>query len=385
MSKKEIRVAIIEPVGGHGGMDYYDFGLCGGLSASGLDVVLHTCDETNSPSGIQFEVRQSFRGIYAKSPDWIRGLRYLRGSVSAVLSAWRENRQICHFHLFHVGVRQLFNVAFAKLFCRRVIITAHDVESFVESLEVPFMSRLTYRLADHVIAHNQISKRELINRIGVSSSRINVIPHGNYLHALRPLPPQSEAREKLGISKSAKVVLFFGQIKDVKGLDLLLDAMPAVLSVHPELILLIAGKPWKSDFKEYEARIISLGLGANCISHIGYVPDEKVPLYYSAADMVVLPYRRIYQSGVVLMAMSYGKAVLVSDLPGMTEIVNDGQNGLVFRQGDGLDLVEKLSAGFSDYSKLYVLAKNGFEHVRTHFDWNLIGEKTKKIYEVDYE
>jgi glycosyltransferase involved in cell wall biosynthesis len=380
MPKKEIRVAIIEPVGGHGGMDYYDFGLCGGLSATGIDVVLHTCDETIIPAQLAYEVRHSYQGIYASSPDWIRGLRYLRGTVYAVFSAWREKRLICHFHLFHVGVRQLFNVLLAKSFGRRVVITAHDVESFVENLEVPLLSRFTYRLADRVIAHNQISKQELIDRIGVMPHRIEVIPHGNYLHSLRPLPPQDEARESLEISKSAKVILFFGQIKDVKGLDLLLDALPTVVRTYPELVLLIAGKPWKSDFREYEARISSLGIGANCITHIGYVPDEKVPMYYSAADLVVLPYRRIYQSGVVLMAMSYGKAVLVSDLPGMTEIVTHGNNGLVFRQGNQADLAEKLIAAIADHSSLQVLAKRGFEHVQSRFDWNLIGERTRDLY-----
>lgn len=381
MINTDIKIAVIEPVGGHGGMDYYDFGLCGGLGSAGLDVVLHTCDETTVPSHADYEVRHSYRDIYAKSPDWIRGLRYLRGSIYAVFSAWRENRQICHFHLFHVGLRQLFNIALAKVSGRRVVITAHDVESFVDKLEVPILSRLTYRLADRVIAHNQISKHELINRIGVSANKIEVIPHGNYLHSLRPLPAQLEARESLGISKSVKVILFFGQIKDVKGLDLLLEALPTVLEAHPELLLVIAGKPWKSDFKDYESRIASLGLGANCITHIGYVPDEKVPVYYSAADLVVLPYRRIYQSGVVLMAMSYGRAVLVSDLPGMTEIVTDGQNGLVFRQGDREDLAKKLISGISDYPMLQALAKNGYDHVQRRFDWNLIGKRTRGLYE----
>lgn len=381
MVQQNLRVAVIEPVGGHGGMDYYDFGLCGGLATAGVDVVLHTCDETVIPLDAGFAVRHSFAGIYGKAPSWKRGLRYLSGSVSALWSARREGRRICHFHLFHVGPRQVFNILLAKLLGLKLVITAHDVESFVESLEVPALSRWVYRQADRVVAHNQISKQELIDRIGLPDQRIVVIPHGNYLHTLRPLPVQRFARASLGIPEAAKVILFFGQIKDVKGLDLLLDAMPAVFKAHPDALLLVAGKPWKSDFSAYEKQMVSLGIRDRCITHIRFISDKDVALYYAAADVVALPYRRIYQSGVVLMAMSYGKAVLVSDLPGMTEIVTDGETGYVFRQGDVGELAASLDQALGNASERQVFAEKGYERVRDDYDWNVIGEKTKRLYE----
>lgn len=375
------KIAIIEPVGGHGGMDYYDFGLCGGLATAGVDVVLHTCDETVIPLDAGFAVRHSFAGIYSKLPSWMRGLRYLKGVVSALWSARREGRRICHFHLFHVGPRQVFNILLAKLLGLKVVITAHDVESFVESLEVPALSRWVYRQADRVVAHNQISRQELIDRIGLPAQHIVVIPHGNYLHALRLLPAQSVARASLDIPEAAKVILFFGQIKDVKGLDLLFEAMPAVFKAQPDALLLIAGKPWKSDFSAYEKQMVSLGIRDRCITHIRYISDDDVACYYAAADVVALPYRRIYQSGVVLMAMSYGKAVLVSDLPGMTEIVSDGETGFVFRRGEVHELAAKLDVALGSASLRQVLAEKGFERVRKDYDWNVIGEKTKQLYE----
>lgn len=375
-----MKVAVIEPVGGHGGMDYYDFGLCEGLAAASADVVLHTCDETAIPADIDFEVRHSYAGIYANAPVWKRGLRYLRGTTAALLSAMREGRRICHFHLFHVGPLQVFNIALAKLLGRQVVITAHDVESFVESLEVPALSRWVYQRADRVIAHNQVSKQELIERIGMDASRIAVIPHGNYLHMLRSLPPADMARGELEIPVTAKVILFFGQIKEVKGLDVLLDAMPEVLKKHPDAVLLIAGKPWKSDFSAYEAQMERLGIRESCMTHIRYIPDEELPRYYAAADLVALPYRRIYQSGVVLMTMSYGKAVLVSDLPGMTEIVSDGDTGLVFRQGDVASLAAKVNDALTDNTSREQMAVRGYHIVRNDYDWQVIGEMTRSMY-----
>lgn len=374
------RVSAIEPVGGHGGMDYYDFGLCGGLAAAGVDVVLHTCDETANPEHTGFVVRQTYSGIYGKTVAWRRGLRFIFGSFRAVLSTVLERRKVIHLHFFRVGTLALMNVLLARLMGRKVVITAHDVESFVSSLEAPFMSRMAYHLAHRVIAHNRISRNELINRLQVPAEKIAVIPHGNYLHALRPMPPVNIARERLGIPVHAKVLLFFGQIKEVKGLDILLNAMPLVLRQHPDAVLLIAGKPWKTNFAEYQAKIDELGINNACFTHIRYIPDEEVPLYYSAADLVVLPYRRIYQSGVVLMAMSYGKAVLVSDIPGMLEVVRDMDTGFVFRSGNINDLASKLDAVLYNSEILEKVALRGKQLIKKDYDWTNIGRQTKELY-----
>ena len=375
-----ISVSMIEPVGGHGGMDYYDFGLCAGLAAAGVDVVLHTCDETTIPDHGGFVVRHTYPGIFGKTAAWRRGLRFVLGSFRAVVSAVLESRRVIHLHLFHVGALPFMNVLLARLMGRKVVITAHDVESFVSSLEVPLISRMAYRLAHRVIAHNYISSDELKARLHVPDEKIAVIPHGNYLHALRPMPPVNIARVKLGIPANAKVLLFFGQIKDVKGLDLLLNAMPLVLQRHPDAVLLIAGKPWKTDFVAYQAKIDDLGINHACITNIRFIPDEEVPLYYGAADLVVLPYRRIYQSGVVLMAMSYGKAVLVSDIPGMLEVVQDQETGFVFRSGNVDDLVQRICAIFASQPIMESVAKRGYSLMKAKYDWAVIGNKTKDLY-----
>lgn len=375
------RVAMIEPVGGHGGMDYYDFGLCAALAANDVNVILHTCDETAIPADCQYEVRHSYRNIYGESPVWKRGLVFLEKSARVLWSACREKRRIVHFHFFFIGPLQAFNVIAAKLLGRRIVITAHDVESFVDELEIPRLSLWIYRLADRVIAHNQVSRQELIDKIRVKPAKIAVIPHGNYLHTLAKMPDKADARRTLGIKEDAEVLLFFGQIKDVKGLDILLSAMPALLSNIPSAILLIAGKPWKSDFARYAEQIEALGLQANCVCHTKFIPDDVVGTYFAAADVVVLPYRRIYQSGVVLMAMSYGKPVVVSSLPGMLEIISDGESGRVFRAGDVENLSEVLQETLCSKVAAEELGKKGFEKAKNDFDWLAIGAATRNVYE----
>lgn len=375
-----MKVAQLEPVGGHGGMDYYDFGLCQGLSEAGVDVVLHTCDETVPPQGAGFLCCSDYRKIYSKAPPWKRGFYYLWGTVNAILSARRDRRLICHFHFFHVGLLPLLDVLLARLIWRKVVITVHDVESFVRKPGAAKLGRWVYRRAHGLIVHNRYSKEALIRYAGLNPDRIDVIPHGNYLHAVKPVREISPARKSLGLLVEARVILFFGQIKEVKGLDLLLEAMPSVLANVPEAILLIAGRPWKCNFSRYKEQIDRLGIEASCVTHIRFIPDEEVATYYAAADIVVLPYRCIYQSGVLLMAMSYKKPVLVSDLPGMLDIVKDGETGFIFSQNDKNSLAKRLSSALADDGALRRVSQNGYDYVVNHHDWKTIGIRTASLY-----
>jgi glycosyltransferase involved in cell wall biosynthesis len=163
-------------------------------------------------------------------------------------------------------------------------------------------------------------------------------------------------------------------------IDLLIEALPAIASEVPEALLVIAGRPWKTDFSRYAALIDTNGVRDRCLVHLEYVPDDQLPQYYAAADVVVLPYRRIYQSGVILLAMTYGRPVVVSDLPGMTEIVTDGVNGYVFRQGSQDELARVLIRALRDETGRRQISLCASEYIRKHHDWNQIGAKTNQLY-----
>jgi D-inositol-3-phosphate glycosyltransferase len=252
----DLKVAMVEPVGGHGGMDYYDFGLCEGLSKTGTQVTLYTCDETRQGDVASCETRLPYRRIYGDDPAWLRGLRYLQGSIEALLGAKLGRARSAHFHFFHVGPLELFNVLLAKLLGLRVVVTAHDVQSFVEHLSVPWMLKTAYRISDKVIAQSKVSEGELRKGLQISEDKITVIPHGNYLPFIGKVPAREEARAWVGLPNETRVLLFFGHIKRVKGLDILLTAMARLVQEHSNTMLLVAGKVWKDDFQRYQRQVV---------------------------------------------------------------------------------------------------------------------------------
>ncbi len=376
-----VSVAVVEPVGGHGGMNFYDFSLCKGIVKAGAKATLFTCDKTVITPDPGFPVRLIYRGIYGQDAAWLRGLRFVWGSLKALPGARLGGHRLAHFHFFHVGPLELFNVLLARLLGMRVVITAHDIEAFKEGISVPLFVRWVYRAAQRVIAHSQVAKRELMQDLGIPEQKIDVIAHGNYVASIAPGVTRDMARAYFGIAPDRRVLLFFGQIKDVKGLGVLLEGFAIALKSDPSLHLLIAGRVWKTDFSSYQALIDRLGLAPSCSLHIRYVPDEEVPYFYRCADLVVLPYLRIYQSGVVLLAMSHASAVLVSNIEGLLEAVDDEQTGFVFTGRDPAHLAKRIGDIFANPDHRHAIAQAGLRRVTAHNDWSRLGEQTLACYQ----
>jgi glycosyltransferase involved in cell wall biosynthesis len=227
---------------------------------------------------------------------------------------------------------------------------------------------------DKIIVHNKYSLDQAKNI--VTSLKICVIKHGNYIPFIQKSKNNSKSKDG-----SKLKILFFGQIKKVKGLDLILTALGLLKQRGiTKFELTIAGKLWKDNFTTYKSIINKYNLLDHIILHIGYVPNEKVDYYFEDCDIVILPYLKVYQSGVLLKAMSYKKAVLVSDLCPFTEIIKDGQNGYVFKAGDIHSLCEKLIYIMNNINELNKIGNEAYEYVKTNHDWMTIAEEVFNLY-----
>ncbi len=376
------RVWMIEPVGGHRGMHYYDFALCDELRRAGVDVTLLTCDETaacDTPAGLA--VHYPFQGIFGDDPAPLRAWRYWRALSQIGASAAREGVQIAHLHYFLLGPADHI---FLRRLRRRgvsIVITAHDVIPFNARFHTQALFQQLYGQADALIVHAEQNRRELLAQFKLDPARVAVIPHGHYLpYAGDALLSRTEARARLRLDAERPVLLFFGQIKRVKGLDTLLRALPAVIATHPDTLLLIAGQVWKDDWGRYEALMRELGLAQHVRARIAYIPDEDVAAYYRAADVVVLPYRRIYQSGVLLMAWSYARPVVVSNIGGLGEVVRHGHTGLLVPPDDPTALADALNELLADPERGETMGAAGRRLVEQEFAWDRIARRTADLY-----
>ena len=153
-----------------------------------------------------------------------------------------------------------------------------------------------------------------------------LVPHPVF-HTFGERVPKADARRALGMDPDARILLFFGFVRDYKGLDVLLDAMPRIAQ-ETGATLLVLGE-FYAGRKSTEEHVARLHLQDSVTLNDAYVPDERVGLYFSAVDAIVLPYRTATQSGIVPIAYQLERPVICSDVGGLAEIVLDGETGLI--------------------------------------------------------
>jgi glycosyltransferase involved in cell wall biosynthesis len=149
--------------------------------------------------------------------------------------------------------------------------------------------------------------------------------------------------------------------------------------INSSIHLIIAGDTGKESFDKYQNLIDKLGISERIILDINYVSDSKRELYFKAVDAMVLPYEKIFQSGVLLMAMSYGLPVVASDIPPFKEVIEHNKNGLLFESLNAKDLAQKINDLFEDNGSLHEFSKSAIETINTTFSWDEIAANYKHL------
>lgn len=370
--KKIDKISVIDPVGGHGGMEYYDYGLCLGLKAARCEPYYFTCNDTKPLKEEEIITHFVFGNIWQKSK--LGKLLYLiLGYLKAFIISKRNKIQVVHFQLFHLGFQNVMVLWIAKnMFGLNIVVTLHDIDSF-RGHNSSWLQKRAFNLVDEFIVHNKFSYQQLVAKLN-NGNNVSIVPHGDYLNFVSCLPYSSKLNSKFKL-------LFFGQIKEVKGLEVLLKAIHILNKNISDVSLTIAGKPWGTDKEKYLNLIDEYKLKNNIVTNFNYIPNEEVASYFKACDLVVLPYKKIYQSGVLLLTMSYGRAALCSDLDAFKEIIEDNKSGYLFKSEDEQDLANKLLEIYKNKSNIAVVRDNANQLLKTTYNWNTIGALTKTIYD----
>lgn len=183
-----------------------------------------------------------------------------------------------------------------------------------------------------------------------------------------------EARRVLGLPEGKRLVLFFGFIRDYKGLDRLLECMPFLdESYH----VVVAGEVYGS-FAEYDRIIERHRLKPRVSLFTRYIDDPEVPLFFSACDVCVLPYKSATQSGIVQIAYHYDLPVMVTDVGGLSEMVEDGDTGLILRKTDPASVAGSIRRFFDD--KLGQGMSENIKRSRPLYAWSGFVDTIEQLY-----
>ena len=271
---------------------------------------------------------------------------------------------------------------------KRIVLTAHNVNQARRDGNDTRLNRATlriqYRLADHIFVHTEKMKHELIDDFGVPPARISVIPFGiNNSVPDTGLTP-AEAKRQLGVRDGKRVILFYGRIRPSKGLEYLTDAFRENLTRPDDYQLIIAGRPDKCE--EYWAAIrktiqadVQRG---RIVVRAEIIPDDETEVYFKGADVLVLPYREIFQSGVIFLGYYFGLPVLAADVGSLKDDIVEGKTGFVFRAEDSVDLSRAIEKYFA--SDLYRELNSRRQEIRDYalerHSWDVISEMTIGVY-----
>lgn len=342
----------------------YDSRLAGGLSRAGADVTLLTRDhdgEFGDVPGAALEFVSAAIGPEAtllRIPSRVRspaGWRQLPGLRRRLR---RGDPAIVHLQESVGNDPRL--LAVVGLRPRRFALTLHDPvlhpgES--GSRWTICSDRALVKAAGLIFVHGEALREELIE-VAKPRAPLVVVPHGIAVGDAAPLPEQPS-------------ILFFGRISYYKGLDILLDAMAAVWAALPEATLTVAGAGEIEPHPALEDPRVSV--------RQGHLPDSEVPGLFEAATVVALPYRQASQSGVGSLAKAHARALIVTAVGGLPELVADG-SGLAVEPESPAALAGALISILGDRELAARLGRGGAEAAARESSWDVVAERTLAAY-----
>jgi glycosyltransferase involved in cell wall biosynthesis len=215
----------------------------------------------------------------------------------------------------------------------RCLIECHNILSHERTSLDRLLASFALSAADHLITHSTNDREELLALVPGKTVSVS------------PLPALDEFSTPNATTRDGRTILFFGKVREYKGLDVLLAAMPKVVS-RIDCELLVVGEFYDS-IEKYLQLIHKLGIESHVRIDNRYVPNEEVSAIFAEADVLVLPYLRATQSGVARIALSNRLPIIASRIGGLMESVIEGANGLLVLPGDSSALADKIIEYFS--------------------------------------
>ena len=344
-------IAIFDILGDKGGMLDYHLGTIRGLKSANINAIAWT-----SSSSQYKNIRNRFKILWLV-PKFLRIFLFFIISSSCLLEIRLKGITKINFHFFHYNLQNRYLFLIARILGLHIILTIHDIDPFGPLKNQRVKLQFFLKNADLIIVHNEDTKYGLQQKFNLTTE-IFVAKHGNYIKDKSQI-----FREITGLKQLA----LFGRMKREKGVKEALQMM--TLSGNDDLHLLLAGK-CDDDFAKEIREFIASNHLYNKVTFIPrYLNSSEFESSIQATDLCLFPYKKVFQSGLVLHVMSLGIPVLCSDLPFFKDLITHGKTGLLYKSGDiqcFLEVVMEIKHGNYDLNNI---REKAYGKVKSEYAW----------------
>lgn len=366
----------------------YNHALAEGLKQNGHEVTMFTKHLATKEQGkgdpfIRELFYPGFQSETAKKlPHKIflglKGLSHIASMIRLWCTLKRERPDVIHFQWTPLAVvDQFFIPLFRKL--APTVLTVHDSSPFNNNPSAALQRVGAIKIMnafDHLIVHTEKARKALAG-YGIAESKISRIDHGilDNFDQVKDAPAKQDRRPGDPVS-----LLLFGQIKPYKGTDILLSALALLPeAARAQCRLRVVGKP-QMEMQPLFDMTDRLGLKENVDWDLRFVDEAEIPGIFDAADIMVMPYREIDASGVLMLALAVGRPIVATRIGLFAEILEDGTHGYLIPQDDAGSLATALGKLIENKEERDTFGRNVANLRSSIPGWDKIGETTASLY-----
>ena len=285
------------------------------------------------------------------------------GLAGQTIRSWQPDLVIMQW--WHPYFAPCYQAMLGKLKGIPVYFVCHNVLPHERFPMDKLLTKGTLKKGDFCIVHSKLDAADLQKMLPHMAYERTVLPTYNAFKLTGM--NRTEARKKLGVSEATKMILFFGLVREYKGLRYLIEAAPMIAGGVKDVKIFIVGD-FAGKRPEYDEMMQKTGVPEIFEVRDGYVPDAEIEPYFAAADVCVCPYISATQSAIVQIAFGFGLPVIATDVGGLPEVVTDGFSGSIVPPQNASALAAKITAYFRD-GKQETYRKN-VEAEQERFSWH---------------
>jgi glycosyltransferase involved in cell wall biosynthesis len=294
--------------------------------------------------------------------------------LNVVRSINRLQADIIIFQWWHPYFAPCYYILTKLIKRSKILFVCHNVFPHERFLMDRWLCKMIMKQGNYFVTQSHMDEKDLLEI--KPDARYIVTPHPTYNAFKMQNLSKETARQQLEMENDTRMILFFGFVREYKGLKYLLKAMPLIRTKLPDLQLWVVGD-FGGDREDYIRIIEEEGIKDNIRLVEGYIPDSEVEKYFAATDLVVLPYVSATQSGIAQIAYGFEKPVVVTNVGGLPDIVKNGETGYIVESENETAIAEAVIKFFHNENKIDW--KENIKAAADEFSWETMVSRIEKL------